>query len=198
MSYSLADTRRRLPWLALALLPAAGLAWALPHHHLLTNLHTAIWWPLCWPAAHLLCGLSYTLTARSVSRGAALVRSSLGVYRKFGAPAHLAAALCVAIIEEIIFRYAMLHETIRFGIPPAAALALTSLVFAVAHLRLGLRWSRAAHYLDYFLFALVLGGATLASGSLWPAVLLHTGRNYILRCLLVSKEEYNAINRRGG
>ena len=45
---------------------------------------------------------------------------------------------------------------------------------------------------DFFLFGVVLAAVTLATQSLLPALVLHTFRNYILRCMLVSREEYDA------
>jgi hypothetical protein len=36
----------------------------------------------------------------------------------------------------------------------------------------------------------VLGLLVLLTGSFWPALIVHGLRNYILRCLLVSRQEY--------
>lgn len=183
------ETLRRLPLLYLALPLAALVIWSCPYHHLVTNLVGLILAPLWIVAAHLLCGLSYVITALSPRRGLMLVKSSLLVYGAEASLIHLQAAVLVALAEEVIFRYALLGW-LGGLLGPAAALLLVSLAFSLLHLRSGKNLQGILNHLDLLLFALVLGGLTLWLGSLYPALILHAMRNYILRCLLISREEY--------
>jgi membrane protease YdiL (CAAX protease family) len=90
-------------------------------------------------------------------------------------PWSLAAFLLVAIVaapvtEEIAFRgYAMGLLRRRFG--PATALLLTSLLFAAAHLTQG---PSVPKLVVYFLVGLALGFIVLRTGSLLPAMLVHS------------------------
>ena len=191
MTSSERDTLRRLPLLYLAIPLAVVIVWLVPHHRLVTNLLGLYLLPLWIVLAHLLCGLSYTLTGLSLRRGLMLIKSSLLVYRrKESSLIHLQAALLVALAEEAVFRYALLGW-LDGALGPVAALLITSLLFSLLHLRRGVGAKRVLHHADLFLFALVLGGLTLGLASIYPALILHGMRNYILRCLLISKEEYH-------
>ena len=198
MSYSVAKTREQLPLLALALVVPAAIVWWQPRWPLLTDLHLWPLLPLWVVGGHLQCGLSYVITALSLKRGAAILRSSVLVYGKHGSLTHLLAAFLVALIEETVFRYGVLFW-LATPLGNAVALVLTSLIFALAHLpslwRRAPRRALIPHQVELFLFGLILGGLTLATRSLYPALILHTLRNYILRCLLVSKEEYAALQK---
>lgn len=192
MTGSERETLRRLPLLYLGCLPLAGVViWLVPHHRLVTNLTGLYLLPLWIVLAHLLCGLSYTITGLALRRGLMLIKSSLMVYRGEAASLiHLQAALLVALAEEAVFRYALLG-LLAGALGPTAALLITSLLFSLLHLRRGTGVARALHHVDLFVFALVLGGLTLGLESIYPALALHGVRNYILRCLLISREEYH-------
>jgi membrane protease YdiL (CAAX protease family) len=101
----------------------------------------------------------------------------------------------VALAEEALFRYALLGGLARWTQSPLLGLGVSTLVFGLAHLPGHLRvarrgWAPVRRVLDLTLFGLVLGVLVLATDSFWPALIVHGGRNYILRCLLVSKREY--------
>ncbi|MFH2007488.1 MAG: CPBP family intramembrane glutamic endopeptidase [bacterium] len=198
MSYSKDETRRRLPLYYLAALVAGGLIFLLPRPGLLTDLSL-------WPAlpawivlSHLLVGGSYVITSLKLRRGYTLAKSSLAVYGKLASITHLQAAILIAVAEELIFRYALLFWLARILGSPWIALLITSVAFALAHVPTFLKRSGktpgALRLIDMFLFALVLGGLTLWTRSLYPALIAHAMRNYILRCLLISREEYVAMH----
>ena len=191
MSYSVEAARKRLPFLILVIPCSAAVVWFLPYHHLLTN--TDLWYviPLSIPLAHLVCGLSYVITARSLRRGIGIIKSSLIPYGRRASLTHLAVAFLVAIAEETIFRYAAL-SWLGDLVHPVAALVVVSAVFALAHSK-----SSRRRLLDMFVFGLILGGLTLATSSIYPAIVVHGMRNYILRCLLISREEWLELHSKG-
>jgi membrane protease YdiL (CAAX protease family) len=195
MSFSVEDTRRRLPLLYLAALPAAAIIWLLPYKQLLTDLRLWYLFPLWVVLAHLCCGFSYLVTSWSVRRGLRLVASSITVYGQRACGTHLQAAFLVAFVEEVLFRYALL-SWLAGVVGSLGALLITSALFSAVHLQLR-GPGRLLRQLDLLLFALLLGALVLATASLYPALLLHGMRNYILRCLLISAEEYEAIQRQG-
>ena len=194
MSYSIKKTRRLLRFYYLAFPFACTVVWLLPaSRSLMTDLTRWYLLPLCVVAGHLAVGLSCLITTRSPRYAALLLQSSLYVYWQEASVTHLQAALLVALAEEMIFRYAMLGWLCQ-ALGSWWALALVSGLFASMHLRPDAGVKNLSSLLDYFLFGLLLGGLTLGSGSLYPAVVLHAMRNYILRCLLISEEEYEQRN----
>jgi len=193
LSYSVEASRKRLPLLLLAIPLTALLVWGLPHRSFATNVHLAYLAPAWVLFAHLLTALSYVITSRRVRPAWYLLKGSFSVYGSQASATHLAAAFLVALAEETVFRFALL-PWLAAPLGPTAAVLIVSLTFSALHVRSGRRRSWPA-LVDYFAFAVVLGAITLATESLLPAVLLHTWRNYILRCLLVSREEYAAIQR---
>ncbi len=195
MSYSIKKTRRWLRLYYLAIPFAFTVVWLLPPFRgLVTDLTRWYLLPLWVVAGHLACGLSCLITTRSPRYAGLLLQSSLYVYWQEASATHLQAALLVALAEEMIFRYAMLGWLAQ-AMGPYGALALVSGLFAALHLRPDTGIKSLSSLVDYFLLGLLLGGVTLATGSLYPAVVIHTMRNYILRCLLISREEYAERNR---
>ena len=184
MSYSVDAARRRLPLLLLIVLVCAAIVWLVPHHDLLTD--TDYWYviPLSVPLAHLACGLSYVITARSLRRGMGILKSSYLPYGRRASMTHLAVAFLTATAEETVFRYAALMW-LSSVLNPWVGLFGVSFAFALAH---GFRSRR--RLLDMFVFGLILGALTLATHSIYPAIVVHGMRNYILRCLLISREEW--------
>jgi membrane protease YdiL (CAAX protease family) len=196
VSYSVATTRQKLRFYYLAVPFAIGVVLLLPYRELVLRAGCLWLYPIYVALAHLHCGLSYVITGFSLRKGYGLLRSSLEVYGSFASITHLQAAFLVALAEEVVFRYAALSWMAEALASPGLALVLVSAVFSIAHVRRkGLRIGAIPAYVDLFLFGCLLGGLTLATGSLYPAILLHCMRNYILRCLLVSKEEYEQAHK---
>lgn len=180
----------------LALPFAALVAWLLPHRSLFVETGPLWLLPVWFLAGHLLPALSHVLTGLSLRGGFVLLTSSRWVYGRFASIVHLQVAFLVALAEESLFRYALLSGLAsRFDSEPVALL-VSSAVFCVAHVRPRRGLGALLNYLDLFLFALILGGVTLATRSIYPAILLHGMRNYILRCLRVSKSEHSEWARR--
>lgn len=148
--------------------------------------------PFVVPLAHLLCGTAHLILTRSLGKALILTRSTFLAYGERASLRHLGAAFRVAFIEEAVFRGLLLGWVAAWLTHELLALVLVSLAFALSHPRKSTGPRRVPMYVDYFVFALVLGGLTLASGALLPAIVLHLMRNYLLRCILVSREEYLA------
>ncbi|MEO8810190.1 MAG: CPBP family intramembrane glutamic endopeptidase [Rhodanobacter sp.] len=80
------------------------------------------------------------------------------------------------LVEELLFRGMLLSAVLqRWG--RAAAIGLSSLVFALAHLP-GLGWQLFA-LPDLLLLALALAWLRLRSGSIWPSVVGHGANNLL-------------------
>ncbi|MGA3006581.1 MAG: CPBP family glutamic-type intramembrane protease [Opitutaceae bacterium] len=81
-------------------------------------------------------------------------------------PVFISVAVCPAIFEEIAFRGIILKK-LEAVMPPAQALLVTALLFAIMHYNL----------LGFVIFlvplALAAGWTVQKSGSLWPAMLIH-------------------------
>ena len=188
MSYSVQASRRSLPLQLVALPVTALLVWLLPHGYWATNIE--LWYLVpAWVAlAHLLTAASYVIMAFRLRPAWFLLTGSVSVYASHASATHFAVAFLVALGEEAVFRLALL-PWLAMHIGPSVSVLLVSLVFSVLHAGP----SRSPRMLfDFFLFGLVLAAVTLATQSLLPALVLHTLRNYILRCMLVSREEYDA------
>ncbi len=194
MSYSIKKTRRWIRLYYLAIPFACTVVWLLPQYRgLVTDLSRWYLLPLWVLAGHLACALSCLVTTRSPRYAGLFLRSSLYVYWQEASLVHLQAALLVALAEEMVFRYAMLGWLVQ-TMEPAGGLAMVSGLFAALHLRPDTGIKSIASLVDYFLLGLLLGGLTLATGSLLPALVIHAMRNYILRCLLITTEEYAERN----
>ncbi len=196
MGISAEATRKRLVRYYLALPFALLIALLFPYRSLLTNIGPWYLIPLWLVLGHLLPGLSYVITGCSFRSGWVLTRTSLQVYGRYSSATHLQAGFLVALAEEIVFRYALLFWLAEQLGSEAAGLLLTSLIFSAAHFRPGRGLRTLPRLVDMFIFALILGAVTLATRSFYPALLLHAVRNYILRCLLASREEYEAAKKR--
>lgn len=81
----------------------------------------------------------------------------------------LVAVLIAPISEEIFFR-GFLLQGLRLNMPAWAAILLSSLIFAAAHLSLG-------SFPILFILAIFLGILRVATRSIWPGVILHTLNN---------------------
>ncbi len=193
MSYSIEATRRRLPWWYLAVPFAAIVTWLLPYRWLLTDLRAWYLLPLWILVAHLHTSMSHALATGSCRKGAAFLRNTRLAYRSAGSLVHLQAALLVALAEETLFREAILWPLRDAVSSSLVALVATSLLFSFAHLRRRGRRRGARTLLDLFLLAVLLGALTLWTRSLYPAIVIHGWRNYLLRCLLISRKEWEAL-----
>ena len=113
--------------------------------------------------------LHQTVLARRGDFGRGEPRIRAGVER--AAAAYLVAA--TAFNEEIIFRgWLFSLVAARFG--PAAALAGTSVLFALVHTEKGMHGR-----VTVFVYGLVLGGLWMLTGSLWSCVLAHAVLNAV-------------------
>ncbi len=194
MSYSLEATRRRLVWWYLALPVCVALLGSPPFRPLLVAVRGVYLFPAWVLLAHLHTSFSHALMTGSVKKGWGFFRNTWLAYGEARSGIHWQTAMLVALAEETLFRGLLLWPVLAVT-SPGVAVAGTSVLFALVHKvntrrRLGLR-----ALLDLFLLGLLLGGVTVWTRSIYPALLVHGWRNYLLRCLLVSKEE---VEERGG
>lgn len=89
-----------------------------------------------------------------------------------------AAALVSSAGEEIAYRFALMG-VLSVWLGPMTALALSSLAFAAGHAYQGLRAGAATG-----VFGLAAGALTLATASIWPAVVLHVAWNQVVSGVL--------------
>lgn len=193
MPFSIEKTKKQLPIRYLALPIFAIVMWIVPFHDVALNVFPLVFFPLWIFLGQILYGFSCVITSLSLKRGVAFWKSAFSVYGKMGSVIHLQAAVLVAMLEEAIFRYALLFYVYDSSGSVLLAILGTSVLFSALHVRRGFRLARILVYVDYFVFALILGAISLATNSIYPAVILHAMRNYILRCLLISKEEYRKL-----
>jgi membrane protease YdiL (CAAX protease family) len=144
-------------------------------------------------AGHLVSFLSFLVTCRSWRRSVAFLRSTLLAYSECRSLRHALTSSWTAAREEALLRGVLLVWLASLA-GPWTAVMLTSLLFAACHLLEGNR--RKGHpvqLVDYALVGLVLAGLVMASGALVPAVIVHGTRNYLLKCLMISRQEYEAL-----
>jgi len=192
MSSSKAAPGRRMAFDFLAVAVAVVTVSLVPHHHLVTSWGGWCYFPAWVALGHLTSAASHVVVTGSLRRSYFMLKGTLVAYRSRASFAHLRAAVGVAAVEEVLFRYAALPwVTDRLG--AMVGLVVVSALFSAAHLGLRHRPRPWRHFLDLFLFGLLLGAAVLWTRSLYPALLLHATRNYLLRCILVSRAEYQRV-----
>jgi len=96
----------------------------------------------------------------------------------------LAVALAPAVCEEVIFRGVLLRG-LAGRLPVLAALAISSAMFALYHVR-------PVQMLPTFTLGLVLGVLSLRAGSILPAVIAHFLNNAM--AIIVSRQESRALS----
>jgi membrane protease YdiL (CAAX protease family) len=94
----------------------------------------------------------------------------------------LGVALLAPVVEELLFRGLLLRSLLR-RTSPAIGVAISSVVFAVAHL---LDPSTAPLLAPLLLLATISGIRAVRSGDLSQSILLHVGFNLLSAALLVA------------
>jgi len=97
----------------------------------------------------------------------------------------LAVALAPAVCEEVIFRGVLLRG-LASRIPPAVALILSAVMFALYHVR-------PVQMLPTFTLGLAIGLLSLRAGSILPAMIAHFLNNAM--AIVASREESHALSR---
>ena len=195
MSYSLDATRRRLRWWYLALPVCGAVLWTPPFRLLVAEVRSWYLLPVWVLVAHLHTSFSHALVTGSLRKGRVFFRSTWLAYGEARSWTHWQAAMLIALAEETVFRAVLLWPLLAVS-PALVAVGGTSVLFALAHLGGKARKRGPRTLLDLFLLGTLLGAITVWTRSLYPAIVIHGWRNYILRCLLVSKEELEALRQR--
>lgn len=90
-----------------------------------------------------------------------------------GTPLGILAVCCIVpVSEEIVFRYAITFNLLRWKRNSSLAISVSSLLFAVLHFN-------PVAIPFYFLFGIFAGWIVIRTGSLLPAVLLHMTNNIL-------------------
>lgn len=125
-----------------------------------------------WLAAGGLAGIALTVAACLYLRGLALL--PVRIPRRRDIPRHPIVLALVAIIVGPLVEEALVRGFIMGGLllpawGPLGALALSALLFGLAHPLPSAAWATAC--------GLALGALALASGSIWPAAVAHATVN---------------------
>ncbi len=189
--YNTLRDQKRLPFLYLYILPVcAGIILLYPERRQLTGLNLWYLFPAWVILGHILCGLSYAITGCSLKKGIFLFINSFTVYGENSSSIHLQVAFLTSLLEETIFRYFLLFYLNNLLNSSSAAIFLTSVIFTAYHFHLGWNPKNFLRFLDLFIFSSIISTANIITWSFYPAFIIHGMHNYILRCLLVTKNEY--------
>ena len=142
---------------------------------------------------HLVSFLSFLVTSRSWRRSGAYLHNTRLAYGDRRSARHAVASCWTAAREEAFLRGVLLTWLASLT-GYWTAVVVTSLLFSACHLLEGNR--RKGHpvqLLDYAILGLLLAGLVVATGALCPAVIVHGTRNYLLKCLMISRKEYEAL-----
>ncbi len=162
------------------LAPVSGRAWA---------------WSLAAGAAGVVAAAAlWTVMATIVRVPPNLLPDLKGVPLTTAVPMLLVSIAAAPLSEEIAFRgYAMTLLRRRFS--PTTALVITSIIFAAAHLTQGLY---APKLLVYFLAGLAFGYVALRTGSLLPAMVVHSLADLTFFTLVWSHDAGRKLLSEGG
>jgi membrane protease YdiL (CAAX protease family) len=145
-------------------------------------------------AAVIAAAALWTVMASLVRVAPNLLPDTHGVPLTTVIPMLLVGILAAPLSEEVAFRgYAMTLLRRRFS--PTAALVVTSLIFAAVHLPQGLS---APKLLVYFLAGLAFGFVALRTGSLLPAMVVHSFGDLTFFTLVWSHDAGRRLISEGG
>jgi membrane protease YdiL (CAAX protease family) len=152
-------------------------------------------WSLASGGAAMIAGAAlWTVMATIVRVPPNLLPDLKGVPMTTVVPMLLVGIVAVPLSEEIAFRvYAM--SLIRRRFSPTAALVITSVIFAAAHLTQGFY---ASKLLVYFLGGLTFGYVALRTGSLLPAMVVHSFGDLTFFTLVWSHDAGRRLISEGG
>src|SRR5260221_7400303 len=171
-----AEARRKLVPLA----PVSGEAW--------------FWALLAGALANVVGASLWTVLATLVRVPPNMLPDTHGIPMLTLVPILLVSIIAPPLSEEIAFRgYAMGMIRPRFS--PATALVITSALFAAVHLTQGLY---AAKLLVYFLAGLSFGFVALRTGSLLPAIVVHSMAELTFFTLVWSHDAGRRLISEGG
>lgn len=188
------------PWtirifLAATLLVEGGAAWAVVQvgraRHGMSASELGFWFPgvaegvlrpAAWIGGFLLFEAAYLRAAKMWAGGMRppMLEGLIGSVKGSGDAAFVvaSAAVIVPVLEELLFR-GFLYPMLRRYVGTGWALAVTSFLFAVAHiLEPEGGWRQACLLFPlYSLLGLLLGGLVQRTGSLLPSILAHSLNN---------------------
>lgn len=196
--YSLREEKQKLLLRYLIVVPASVFLLVVFRrwHEQLTNLRLWYMWPVWILAAHISCFLSNLLTERSLRSSWHLLRYSFLCYWKRASIVHFQSACLTALFEETIFRYLLLNLLLSWLGKGVWAIMLTSVAFVAVHLVFNRGSRRPLVGVDLFLFSLAIGALNVVTASFYPALIIHCMRNYILRLLLIRRDDEVGLRQR--
>ncbi len=89
----------------------------------------------------------------------------------------LLVGVCAPIVEELFYRGLFLRSLTKRGLHPAAAVLISSVVFAAIHFQV-------LQFAGLFVFGVIAGALTARTGRLGPAIWAHIGFNMTTVVLL--------------
>jgi len=188
--YSEVNAKKGLPFLYSVILPiAAIIVLCFRQYRQLADFTFWYLFPVWIVAAHAATGFSFLITTFSLKKACSFLKNSYLVYGKAGSLAHLQVALLTSLLEELIFRYLLLSLFLAWLHNPLVSCLLVSLLFTMYHLRYGLALQNLMKYLDLFLFSMLISSLNLLTGSFYPAFIMHWMRNYLLKIMLITKNQ---------
>lgn len=186
--YPLDRVRRKLPYLYLILLPSGILIiYLYSKIHQFTDLHLWYLFPLWFALGIILCGFSFMITGLSYKDGWAIIHRSHLFFTKRGSLVHLQTVFLISFFEEIIFRYVLIFFLYDLINSYLISVILSSLLFSAIHFRFGWGSRTSLRYVDLFILSVLLCVVNLLTGSIYPSIILHGMRNFILRISMIPK-----------
>lgn len=189
-AYSLKREKQRLLLRYLIALSAGVFAvFVFPRFTQLTDLHLWYLLPVWILLGHLSCAISNLITYRSFHSSWHLFRSTFLAYWKRTSVVHLQSAFLTALVEEMLFRYLLLNLLVDWLGNAFWAVALDSVAFTLTHLVFNRGFRRLMPTVDLFVFSIAVGTLNVVTASFYPALIIHGMRDYILRVLLIQRED---------
>ena len=189
-AYSLTKEKRRLLLRYLIIIPSClFLLLFFRRFEQLTDLHLWYLLPAWVLLGHLSCALSNLITDRSFRGSWHLFRYTFLIYGKRTSAVHFQSAFLTSLLEETIFRYMLLNLFLDRLVYVFLTVVLVSVAFTGIHLVFNRGSRRLFPCLDLFLFSIAVSALNVVTASFYPALIIHGMRNYILRVLLLRRDE---------
>lgn len=189
-AYSLKREKQGLLLRYLIALPVGVLVvFVFPRFNQLTDFQLWYLLPVWILLGHLSCALSNLITYRSFRSSWHLFRSTFLIYWIRSSAIHLQSAFLTALVEEMLFRYLLLNLLVDWLGDAVWAVVLNSVAFTLTHLVFKRGFRRVMPAVDLFVFSIAVGTLNLVTASFYPALIIHATRDYILRVLLIQRED---------
>ena len=182
--YSKDSAAKKLPFLYGSVIAVSAVILLFFRH----QTYLRIYWiqlPASLLLAHILYGFSAGITGLSLRNIYKYFLSSLFIYRSTFSIIHFQTAILISFGEEMVFRFFLQQLILEKLNNLPVAIIITSTLFSLIHLKKAPILLRTLKHIDFFVFSCILGTVFFYTRSLWPVVLVHALRNYVLRTQLI-------------